>query len=202
MTLYFPDGTWSQFFWALGASIVAKWLTRGFKGNKKRVAYEAKLIDEGHSPEEAGKMWLQEYSGSSEAQSQSNDSTAIIQEYGKTLETLVPTPGCVADGNKLPYPKEVIKKAIIAGLRSTENQQIREHLKVGYIPLADWQPGVGESDQGLDLSEIDMSQDTETLAKAILEQSSGSDKWAEITQKEQAALKQELQELGLWEEKP
>lgn len=194
----FSDGTWSQFFWTLGANIVAKWLTRGFEDNKKRVAYEARLIDEGHSPEEARKIWVQEYSGDSEVQPELNNPTAIIQEYGKTLETSAPSPGCVADESKLPYSKEVIKKAIITGLRSTEDQQIREHLKVGYIQLADWQKGVGESDQGLDLTNIDMNQDTESLAKAILEHSSGSEDWVTVAQKEQEVLKQELQELGLW----
>ena len=62
----FFDGSWPNFFWALGASMVAKWLARGFEDNKIRVAYEAKLIDEGYSPEEAGKKWTQEYFGNSE----------------------------------------------------------------------------------------------------------------------------------------
>ena len=166
------DGTWSQFFWALGAGVIAKWLARGFEDNKKRVAYEA--------------------------QPQSSDATAIIQAYGKVLETSAPVPGCVADESKLPYPKETIKKAIIAGLRSTEDKQMKEHFKVGYIQLADWQPDIGENDQGLDLSAIDGSQDTESLASAVLEQSSGSEAWVAIAQKEQEALKQELEELGLW----
>jgi hypothetical protein len=39
----FYGGTWTQFFWALGTSIVAKWLARGFDDNKKRVAFEARL---------------------------------------------------------------------------------------------------------------------------------------------------------------
>ncbi len=29
------DGTWSRFFWALGAGVVAKWLARDFQDNKK-----------------------------------------------------------------------------------------------------------------------------------------------------------------------
>jgi membrane protein implicated in regulation of membrane protease activity len=39
----FYGGTWTQFFWALGTSIVAKWLARSFDDNKKRVAFEARL---------------------------------------------------------------------------------------------------------------------------------------------------------------
>jgi len=194
----FSDGAWSQFFWALGTSIVAKWLARGFEENKERVAYEEKLIDEEYSHEETGKKTVQEYSGTSEVQSQANDVMAIIQAYGKALETEAPAPGSVADENKLPYPKDTIKEAIIAGLKSTDNDQMKEQLKVGYIQLADWQPGVGATNQGLDISSIDINQDTESLAKAVLEQSSGSEKWTAMAQKEQEALKQELQDLGLW----
>lgn len=69
---------------------------------------------------------------------------------------------------------------------------------MGYIQLSDWQEGVGESNQGLDVSALDTSQDTESLAKAVLEQSSGSEKWTAIAQKEQEALKQELQALDFW----
>ena len=205
ITLYFlamvvlSDGTWSQFFWALGVSIIAKWLARGFEDNKKRVAYEAQLIAEGHSPEEAEKRWIQEYSGNAAEQSQTKDTmSTIIQAYGKTLEMEAPAPSCVADESKLPYPKDTIKKAIIAGIKSTDSQQMKEHLKVGYIQLSDWQPGVGSTNKGLDMSTIDINQDTESLAKAVLAQSTGSENWTDRAQKEQETLKQELQELGLW----
>ncbi|WP_038247538.1 NfeD family protein [Ghiorsea bivora] len=194
----FSDGTWSQFFWALGASIIAKWLTRGFEDNRERIAYEAKLVNEGYSVEEAGQIWFQQYSKTSESGNQSNDLMAIIQAYGKAIETSAPSPSCVADENKLPYPKNKIKKAIIAGLRSTEDPQIKEHLKISYIQLADWQKDVGELDQGFNLTNIDINQDTESLAKAVLKQPSSSRNWATITQKEQEILKQELQDLGLW----
>lgn len=126
------------------------------------------------------------------------DLTQIIQAYGKTLETEAPTPGSVADASKLPYTKQQIKTAIIAALSSMDDPQMKEHLKVAYIQLSDWQEGVGETNQGLDVSAIDMNQDAESLAKAVLEQSSGSEKWTAIAQKEQETLKQELQQLGLW----
>ena len=43
-----------------------------------------------------------------------------------------------------------------------------------------------------------MNQDAESLAKAVFEQSAGSEKWTEMAQKEQEELKIELQALGLW----
>lgn len=57
----FSDGTWSNFFWAVGASVVTKWLAKGFDDNQQRVAFEAKLISEGYTPEEAAKEWTSRY---------------------------------------------------------------------------------------------------------------------------------------------
>lgn len=122
----------------------------------------------------------------------------IVQAYGKVLETSAPTPGTVADVNKLPYPKQRIKDAIISALRSADDPKLKEHLKVAYIQLSDWQKGVGESNKGIDVTALDRNQDTDSLAKAILDQSSSSEKWVAIAQKEREDLKQELQEMGLW----
>lgn len=59
----FSNGTWTNFFGALGAGIVGKWLSKGFKNNQQRVAFEAKLIEEGRTPEEAAKEWSERYMG-------------------------------------------------------------------------------------------------------------------------------------------
>jgi hypothetical protein len=126
------------------------------------------------------------------------DFVRVVQAYGKVLETSAPVSGTVADAEQLPYSKQKIKEAIVAALRSTDDLQTKEHLKVSYIQLSDWQEGVGKPDQGLDVSTLDMNQDVESLAKVVVEQSSGSEKWTAIAQKEQEILKQELQELGLW----
>jgi hypothetical protein len=48
-------GRWSMFFWAVGISVVAKWLSRGFTDNQIRVQFEAKKIEEEMSREEAAK---------------------------------------------------------------------------------------------------------------------------------------------------
>lgn len=125
------------------------------------------------------------------------DFVQIVQAYGKVLETSAPVPGTVADTNKLPFPKQVIKNAIIAALHSIDDPQMKEHLKSAYIQLSDWQEGVGKSNQGLDISTIDLRQDTESFAKAVMEKSSGSEKWLDTAKKEHEALEQELHQLGL-----
>ena len=134
----------------------------------------------------------------SNAGSSELDFLEVVSAYGKTLATEAPTPGTVADVKKLPYPKQVIKDAIVTALRRTPESDLKEKLKVGYLSLSNWQEGVGEANQGLDVLRMDMNQDVESLAEAVLEQSSGSEVWIDKWQKEQAALKRELQELGLW----
>lgn len=59
------------------------------------------------------------------------DFVNIVQAYGKILETSAPVPGTVADANKLPYPKQQIKDAIVAALRNTDDPKMKEHLKCG-----------------------------------------------------------------------
>ena len=132
------------------------------------------------------------------SESADTDFVNIVQAYGKILETSVPVPGTVADASKLPYPKQQIKEAIVAALRSTDDPQMKEYLKVGYIQLSDWQEGVGETNQGIDVTGLDVNQDTESLANAVLDKSPGSEKWMAMAQKEQENLKRELQALGLW----
>ena len=75
---------------------------------------------------------------------------------------------------------------------------MKEHLKIAYIQLSNWQECVGKTNRVVDLSALDINQDAESLAKAVLEQSSGSDNWMAKAQKEQEALKKELHELRLW----
>lgn len=54
---------WTNFLWALGVSLVAKWLARGFERKKIRLAFEAKLVAQGMSPEEAAGEWKKQYRG-------------------------------------------------------------------------------------------------------------------------------------------
>lgn len=86
----------------------------------------------------------------------------IIQAYGAILETRAPSPGCVADVTKLPFSKQEIKDALVLGLKTTTNPQTRDLLKIGCIHLPDWQDGVGEEDQGLDPSKLDLHADPST----------------------------------------
>jgi len=131
-----------------------------------------------------------------------NDISTIIGEYGKVLEKSAPSPGCAADVSKLPYPKQVIKSALISGLNAINNPQMQQHFKIAFINLSRWQEGVGESDQGINISEIDRNQDAEAIAKALKEQSSGDKDWGSIILNEQRELEEELINLGFINQEP
>ena len=126
------------------------------------------------------------------------EAVEIIQRYGAVMEHQSPIPGCVADVSQLPYMKEQIKEALVIGLKANTDPQMKKTLIISYLQLADWQEGVGDSDQGFDLTNANLDDDPMTLAESVQAQSAGHEKWSPIVQAEQAALKQELVELDLW----
>jgi hypothetical protein len=100
----------------------------------------------------------------------------IVSAYGDTMGRQAPEPGCVADVNRLPFPKPMIKHAISVCLKSTTDKQRIDALKTGYLLLADWQEGVSETGQEIN-----------TLYDRLRK---------ELFDKETAALAQELAEFG------
>jgi hypothetical protein len=87
------------------------------------------------------------------------------------------------------------KQALITLLKSNEDPQMLEHLKSSYWLLADWQDGVGNTNVGLDLSNMDLTADPIELAKQMSEQSNDNE-WKEKAEKERQQLRAELKELG------
>ena len=147
-----------------------------------------------------GKLFGGSEEDNGNAQMSQQRAVEIIQEYGAVMEHDSPMPGCVADVGKLPYPKDQIKEALVIGLRATTDIQMRNFLQVGYLQLADWQEDVGDSDVGLDLTNIDPDADIMKLAESIVAQGDGSEKWSPIITAEQEILKSELIDLGFWDE--
>jgi hypothetical protein len=64
----------------------------------------------------------------------------IVQDYGVSLES---HKSAFADVSELPYPKPVIKRAMIAAVAITQDAKMREALKTSYVSLAVWQEGIG-----------------------------------------------------------
>ncbi len=129
---------------------------------------------------------------------ETDDAFTIVGNYGEILEKSAPAPGCAADVKKLPYPKKEIKEALIKVLKNTDDPQMKEHLKIGYISLSNWQEGVGEKDQGVDFSKIDRNQSAEDIARSMVsaEQALGGKDWSKVILDEQETLMQELESLG------
>ncbi len=62
------------------------------------------------------------------------ESEKIIHEYGKVLEkigleTLQKYPACVYPESLLPYPREIIKRALEDGLRSAQDESMQKSMK-------------------------------------------------------------------------
>ncbi len=121
----------------------------------------------------------------------------VVTAYGAILES-GPVPGTVADDSELPFPKETIKQALLLLLRTRSDPKLREHLKSGFILLADWQSGVGPVRLGVDFTKIDLTQDAMVLAKRHKADAEAAEKWLAVAKAEQEALVTELQALGLW----
>ena len=122
----------------------------------------------------------------------------IIQVYGSILENQSPPPGSVADLSKLPYQKEQIKQALIIGMHSTDDEKMREMMKFGFVELANWQKGVGDKDQGLDISKIDLNDDPGKAIEQFRKQSDDYKKWSSIVEAERESSEKDLRDLGLW----
>ena len=124
----------------------------------------------------------------------------IIQEYGAIMQNNSPQSGGVADISNLPYLKSQIKEALIIGLKLDDDPKMQEAFKIGYIKLADWQEGVGDTEVRLHFSNLDLNANPEEFAQSVLEQDAGNEKWRHVVQAERDALKEELINLGFWKE--
>lgn len=58
--LFFSWSGWNVVYAFVGSG-VAKWLLRGFMDSQRRVEFEAALVEQGYTPEEAGQEWIRRY---------------------------------------------------------------------------------------------------------------------------------------------
>ena len=142
------------------------------------------------------KKWLSRGRRGPAATISKQNAVNIVKAYSDVLHSHAPKPGGVADVRLLPFPKETIKEALIIVLRDTTDPTKIERLKGSYISLAEWQVGVGESDEGLDISKMNLNDDTEKLARQVLAHGIDREKWQSTVIDEQKKLKQELIDLG------
>lgn len=122
---------------------------------------------------------------------------AIAVAYGDVLSTRAPPVGAVADAADLPFPKSVIKRALITLLGASLDPESRACLTTAYLCLADWQERVQDGGAGLAASAVGrrggaLNQTGETRSRT-----QQSDLWQKSAEEERERLQAELQELGL-----
>lgn len=122
----------------------------------------------------------------------------VVQRYRRIMVDDATSLGCVADERKLPDSKEQIKKALLLSLAEEEDEQAREHLKTGYILLANFQPGVGEKNVGIHVTNKDMAGSSESERTKVVTQSDVYKKWQPVVDKEFEELVNDLRKLGYW----
>ncbi len=122
----------------------------------------------------------------------------VVRRYRKIMVDDATSLGCVADERMLPDSKERIKKALLLSLAEEENEQAREHLKAGYILLANFQSGVGEENVGIHVTNKDMAGSPESERTQVVTQSDVYEKWRPIVDKEFEELVNDLRKLGYW----
>ena len=115
----------------------------------------------------------------------------VINTYGAFLMSeKAPAAGCIADTSKLPFPKALIKAALMVGIRTSSSSEAATHLTHGYYQLANFQDGVGEHDVGIDTTQLDMS--SPDLATRILEQAERHDQFSAKSEAENLQLREDI----------
>lgn len=67
----------------------------------------------------------------------------IVQSYGQCMVSN-PNNNILRSTKELPYPKKIIKSALLMAIKLTEDRQIKEQLKSGYLMLADFQDDLND----------------------------------------------------------
>jgi hypothetical protein len=133
-----------------------------------------------------------------------SDVEEIVHAYSAAI---LARKSIISDVSELPYPKPVIKAALLAAISLTPDAKMREQLKVSFVSLADWQEGVGPRPYPFDTTDtakiasadfLSMS-DADTLAM-IKRMAPAMPAYTDMTVRvaaEAKALLDELKALGL-----
>lgn len=125
-----------------------------------------------------------------------NDAIEIAQDYGGIMLHKSPAPFYISDVNKLPHPKDSIKQALMVILRTNGKQQVMDALKIGYLQLANWQEGVGETDLALGM--VDNAINGVDSVRGATIHPDEVDRWNDVLEEERIMLKDDLVSIGVW----
>jgi hypothetical protein len=120
----------------------------------------------------------------------------ITNRFGSYMEASVVAPGTVADTSELPFPKELIKQALAIVFLESRDSNFREAIRVGYLELANYQPGIGPVRLGPDLRKMDLSDPLQS-ARQFLDESKAAEKWLAAVEAESKKLEKDLDRLNM-----
>jgi hypothetical protein len=112
----------------------------------------------------------------------------IVQAYGKTVTEYS---GVIADESKLPFPKAVIKQAMLMVMPFAPSIEVRKALQSSYMFLADFQPGVGDQV----IQPLPAHQQAPVDAEQMAAVARHLEKWLPWSRRSSAEMEQLLQEL-------
>jgi len=130
--------------------------------------------------------------------------TKIVNHYGAFMQSSTfPAPLCIADTKTLPYEKDTIREALILLMRLCDDANTKQFLKFGYVSLANFREGVGETDLGLDFGKLPQVKDIDfndgnEVARVIKQTHAmihSSDKFKEKVEKERLLLEKDVSEI-------
>ena len=120
----------------------------------------------------------------------------IVGAYSEALERVRPHAGAVADAATLPYPKDIIKWALLIVLEVAEPAR-RERLKAAFVGLSEWQVHADFA-QPFDSMRLRRKLDPLALAGELGARRTPEDRWRAAAREEQSALVTELKRRGFW----
>ena len=121
----------------------------------------------------------------------------VLRGYEDARASVKPRHGSVGDAADLPYPKDIIKWALLLVLGAIPEAG-REPLKAAYIGLADWQAAEDVESGGFESTRLRRKIDPLTLAKEFAARANPGDRWIAAARDEQTALIDELRRKGFW----
>lgn len=142
--IIWSDATWTQLFLAIGIGYISLWISAGLEGNVDRIIFENKLVKEGYSKEEAGKLWLKKYNNHNAKKTQENDKVHNIKEnledFINDIKTYIKYCGLnpisieeIRHASKLPIEKEVFLKKSLLYIEYLETDV--QEILLEYLPL-------------------------------------------------------------------
>lgn len=102
------------------------------------------------------------------------------------------------NAERLPYPKDTIKWALLVLLGAIERAPEREPLKAAFVSLSEWQLEADIESGGFDSGRLRRKLDPLRLAHELAARATPADRRLAAVRDEQAALIAELRRKGFW----